>query len=191
MSSTTIISKNVFEPVAKAGQAFRIEPLRSYGYYVLPDSQAVEVLPPVTINMATPFSAQLAAFSTTGNQTPIATEVSDLDMNTLELAQYRLYAVDNVLFQINQPAGTGKMTNKNGPVRFGIETQSFFENGMWSMLPELWVFGDNETRPTINVVNASFTPTYYARFKAFGFKYKLQKLKNIANPALTVRVEAD
>jgi len=177
-SPTTLISKYHFEPILKAGQRVRIEPLNKYGFFEIPRTATPENLPSVEVNLATPFSSALAAASDTGQESPIKLKKTDLDMNPLNLAHYRLIAYDpGVKFRISQPAATGKYTNKAGTMSFHWgSTMQHLVNQNWSQLPEIFVFED-QTSPTIEAVNMDLDEsTYYARIMAFGFRYPLNVL---------------
>lgn len=189
-SPMTYVNRQVVEPILKPRQRVKVEPIGKYGVFEVAPSQAPEFLPPVTVNMATAYSASLGAFSDTGSQTTISSEVSDWDMPKMNLAQYYLVAVDDVLFSINQPTAVGRFVNKNGVTQFGrADTQSFYKNQMWGMLPQIFVFED-QTSPVITATPKHYRATYYARVMAFGYRYILTEVEDDPSmPALTIRVE--
>lgn len=125
------------------------------------------------VNLASSTST-LAAFTDTGNPTTITTRITDLDMPKANLAQYWLVAVDDVTFQISQPAAVGRFLNRNGKISFGIETQSYYRQGMWGSLPQLYVYED-VTPLTVTAIPKYFRASQYARFLAFGYRYILEK----------------
>ncbi len=52
----------------------------------------------------------------------------------------------------------------------------FYENGMWSMLPETYVYQDSTTI-SCKITNMDMGGvSYYARLMAFGFKYPLVQI---------------
>ena len=79
-SPTTLLNRMWFEPILKPRQIVRIEPSHKYGWFRIPENATPEILPKVTMNMATPFTNSLSAMSDTGSQTSIKTKKIDLDM---------------------------------------------------------------------------------------------------------------
>lgn len=189
MNPTTVLNKMDFEPVLMPRRKVKIEPLAKYGFYEVPASQPVEMLPPIVVNLAS-YTNTLAAFSDSGTQTTISSAISSLDMAKMTLAHYRCVALDNVLFSMNQPAAVGRFSNRAGVVSIGPDTQSFYRRQMWSMLPELFIFEDI-TRPTITATNTQYRTTAWARLLFFGWKYVLQRAASQTEDqtALTIRVE--
>jgi hypothetical protein len=173
---TSLVNKETFTPLLKPGQYVRIEPYNQYGYYQLPRNSTPEFLPPIWVNMATPFSTSLSAAVDTGQTSPISLKITALDVQDLTLAQYRLVAVDeSVRFEVYQPNTVARFANRAGPISFDkASTGWFLANQMYSALPELFLFSD-KTPPTIKAYNMDLdATTYYARFVAFGFKYPLE-----------------
>lgn len=153
----------------------RIEPLSQFGYYELPRSAVPEFIMPVEVNLATPFTTSLAAASDTGQTSPISQKVTALEVPTLNLGHYRLYALDPMVrFEVYQPASTARFANKNGPTSFHYgNTQYFLDLGMFSCLPELFVYED-KTDPVVKAYNMDLDQAVYqARFAAVGFRYPL------------------
>jgi len=153
----------------------RIEPLSQFGYYELPRSAVPEFLMPVEVNLATPWTTSLAAAADTGQTSPISTKITALDVPTLNLGHYRLYALDPMVrFEVYQPASTARFANKAGPISFHFgNTQYFLDLGMFSCLPELFVYED-KTSPTVKAYNMDLDgSTFQARFAAVGFRYPL------------------
>jgi len=114
---TSLLNKYEFTPLLKPGQIVRVEPLSQFGYFIMPRSAVPEFLPEVQVNMATPFTTSLSAAVETGQQTGISAKITALDVGTLTLAQYRLYALDPYIqFEVYQPATTARFANKTGPL---------------------------------------------------------------------------
>lgn len=172
---TSLLNKQELTPLLKPGQNVRIEPLSQFGYYELPRSAVPEYLPPVEVNLATPWTTSLAAGVDTGQTSPISTKITALEVPTLNIAQYRLYALDPLVrFEVYQPATTARFANKAGPISFHFgNTQYFLELGMFSCLPEIFLYED-KTDPTIKAYNMDLDgATFQARFAAVGFRYPL------------------
>lgn len=188
-SPMTYVNRQVVEPILKPRQRVKIEPIGKYGVFEVAPSQAPEFLPPVTVNLAS-YTNTLAAYSDTGSQTTISNEITDWDLSKHNLAQYYLVAVDDVLFSVNQPTAVGRFVNKNGVTTFGrADTQSFYKNQMWGMLPQIFVFED-QTSPVITATPKSYRTTAFARLMAFGYRYILTEVDDDPNmAALTIRVE--
>lgn len=176
MTLTSLLNKETISPLLKPGQFVRIEPYNQYGYFQLPRNSTPEVLPPVRVNLATPFTTSLSAAVDTGQTSPISTKVTALDMQDLTLAQYKLIALDpGVRFEVYQPNTVARFANRSGPISFdSAGTQYFVENQMFGCLPELFLFAD-KTPPTIKAYSIDLDTTqYFARFVAFGYKYPLE-----------------
>lgn len=173
---TSLVNKETFTPILKPGQFVRIEPSNQYGYFELPRNSTPELLPPVWVNMATPFTTSLSAAVDTGQTSPISSKVTALDVQDLTLAHYRLVAVDeNVRFEVYQPNTVARFANRSGPISFDKASTSWFiSNQLYSALPELFLFAD-KTPPTIKAYSMDLDAvTFYARFIAFGYKYPLE-----------------
>lgn len=183
---TSILYKQEFSPILKPGQNVRIEPLSQFGYFQLPKNSVPELLPVQYINLATPFTTALSAMSDTGQTSPITSKVTALDVATLTLGHYRLFAVDPaVRFELYQPATTARLANKAGPISFDSGVTEYHMNkNNWGHLPELFVYED-KTPPTVKAYNMDLdNTTFYARIGAFGFKYPLMA-KDMAVNATT------
>jgi hypothetical protein len=198
MGGTTLLNKNQFEPLLKPGQIVRVEPLSQFGYYIMPRSAVPEFLPETQVNLATPFTTSISAAVETGQQTGISAKVTALDVGTLTLAQYRLYALDPfVQFEVYQPATTARFANKAGPIRFDRgNTLYAVEAHAWSLLPEVFVYED-KTPITVKCYNIDLDEAkMYAQFAAIGYKYPLAGYNVQVSPdgqpvdpiALTVKV---
>jgi hypothetical protein len=198
MGSTTLLNKFHFEPLLKPGQIVRVEPLSQFGYYIMPRSAVPEFLPEVSVNLATPFTTSISAAVETGQQTGISAKITALDVGTLTLAQYRLYALDPFIqFEVYQPATTARFANKNGPIRFDRGNTLFaVENGQWQLLPEVFTYED-KTPITVKAYNIDLDESkMYAQFAAIGYKYPLAAYNVQVTPdgqpedpiALTVKV---
>lgn len=189
----TKLQKHLFEPLILPGQVLRIEPLHKYGFFRVPRSSVIEVLPVKTINIATPFSQSIPVASDTGQQVEIPKKITDLDMQGLSLGHYRLFAKDPMIsFTFKQPAAVGKFTNKAGPVIFDYSNTMFHViNQNWGQLPEVFIFED-QTPLTIVAKNMDMeTVEYQARIGAFGFRYPLEPIRATDDqPAVTLSVEA-
>jgi len=197
-SLTSILNKREFTPALKPGQNVRVEPLSQFGFFTMPRSAVPEYLPQVEINLATPFTTSLGSAADTGQTSPISTKITALDVDTLHLAQYRLFAIDpGVRFEIYQPATTARFANKAGPISFHQGTTMWnIENQNWGCLPELWLYEDKSPL-TVKAYNMDLdSPTFQARFGAIGFKYPLMQKDMAVKPdgeplepiALTVKV---
>lgn len=195
---TSLLNKYEFTPLLKPGQIVRVEPLSQFGYYMMPRSAVPEFLPEVQVNLATPFTTAISAAVETGQQTGISAKITALDVATLTIAQYRLYALDpHIQFEVYQPATTARFANKNGPIRFDRGNTMFaIENGAWSLLPEIFTYED-KTPITVKAYNIDMDESkMYAQFGAIGFKYPLAAYNVVAGPdgqiqdpiALTIKV---
>jgi hypothetical protein len=176
MNLTSLLNKETISPLLKPGQFVRIEPYNQYGYFQLPRNSTPEVLPPVRVNLATPFTTSLSAAIDTGQTSPISTKVTALDMQDLTLAQYKLVALDpGVRFEVYQPNTVARFANRAGPISFDQgSTMYFLENQMFGCLPELFLFAD-KTPPTIKAYSIDLDVVqFFARFVAFGYKYPLE-----------------
>ena len=176
MNLTSLLHKETISPLLKPGQFVRIEPYNQYGYFQLPRNSTPEFLPPLRVNLATPFTTSLSAAVDTGQTSPISTKVTALDVQDLTLAQYKLVALDErVRFEVYQPNTVARYANRNGPISFDAAgTKWFLSNQLYSCLPELFLFAD-KTPPTIKAYSIDLDEAqYYARFVAFGFKYPLE-----------------
>ena len=195
---TSLLNKYEFTPLLKPGQIVRVEPLSQFGYFIMPRSAVPEFLPEVQVNLATPFTTSIAAAVETGQQTGISAKVTALDVGTLTLAQYRLYALDPYIqFEVYQPATTARFANKNGPIRFDRgNTMYAIQNQQLQLLPEIFVYED-KTPITIKAYNIDLDETkMFAQFGAIGFKYPLAAYNITVSPdgqpedpiALTIKV---
>ena len=174
-----------FEPIVLPGQRIRIQQKNEYAYYELPRFATPDLLPPVDVNLAVPFTTTLAALADTGQQTGRTVRVEDWNTEAGVLAQYRFVVRDpGILVTISQPAGAGKFVNANGTTRFHYgNTMVFFKQQLWSMMPELWIWED-QTPVTITAINADPNRVkHHARVTAFGFAYPLQFIRTRTNPA--------
>lgn len=173
---TSLLHKETISPLLKPGQFVRIEPYNQYGYFQLPRNSTPEFLPPVRINLATPFTTSLSAAVDTGQTSPISTKVTALDVQDLVLAQYKFVALDeDVRFEVYQPNTVARFANRLGPISFDAAgTKWFLANQLYSCLPEIFLFGD-KTPPTIKAYSTNLdSVTFFARFAAFGYKYPLE-----------------
>lgn len=174
---TSLLNKHELTPLLKPGQNIRIEPLSQFGYYELPRSAVPEYLPPVEVNLAS-FTTSLGAGVDTGQTSPITTKITTLEVPTLNIAHYRLYALDPLVrFEVYQPATTARFANKTGPISFHFgNTQYFLELGMFECLPEIFLYED-KTDPTVKAYNMDLDgATNQARFAAVGFRYPLANM---------------
>ena len=197
-TNTSLLSKHEFTPLLKPGMNFRVEPLSQFGYYKVPRSAVPEVLPMEEINLATPFTTSLTAMSDTGQTSPISTKLTALDVNTLQIGHYRLVAIDPLVrFEVYQPGGQARFTNKDGPISFHWgTTQTWLDRGLLEHLPEIFVYED-KTPITVKAYNMNPNKaTFEARFAYFGFKYPLEvydmqidkNTKEPLEPCVTIKV---
>lgn len=173
-SLTSLLYKREFTPLLKPGQNVRVEPVSQFGYYTLPRSAVPEKLIDKDINLAS-FASPLQPMSDSGSSTPIRTKITQLDVGTLQIAHYRLFAKDpDVRFLVFQPGTTARFANKDGAIGFDQgSTLYHIENQNWSQLPELFLYED-KTPITIEAYSENMDESLpYARFTAFGFKYPL------------------
>ncbi len=174
----TRLSRLVFEPVIMPGQYVRIQQGKNAEIFQLSRLDVPEPLPPVTINLAS-FTSSLAVLTDTGSpQSKGPTKLTSLDMPNFTLAQYRFIALDKgVLFELFQPASVAYLENKDGSIAFHYGTSTeFLLNGLWSMLPEAYVYQDSTTI-SCKITNMDMNSVkYYARLMAFGFKYPLVQI---------------
>lgn len=174
----TRLNRLVVEPMIMPGQYVRIQQGKNAEIFQLSRLDVPEVLPPVTINLAS-FTSSLAALTDTGSpQSKGPTKLTSLDMPNFTLAQYKFLGIDpGVLYELFQPASVSFMENKDGsiPFHYGSSTE-FLINGMWSMIPEAYVYQDSTTI-SCKVTNMDMGGVkYYARLIAFGFKYPLVQI---------------
>jgi len=176
----TRLSRLGFEPVLMPGQYVRIQQGKTAEIFQLSRLDVPEPLPPIKINVVS-FTSTLAAFTDTGSPNskgPI--KLTDLDMPNYTLAQYRFVAYDEgVLFELFQPASVAFMENKNGSIPFdNTSTMEFYESGLWSMLPEVFVYQDSTTISAKATNEDMGGTTPYARLLVFGFKYPLVQIQD-------------
>lgn len=176
----TRLNRLAFEPTVMPGQYIRIQQGKNAEIFQLSRLDVPETLPPVTVNLAS-FTSSLAALTDTGtSQAKGPTKLSALDMPNYTLAQYRFVALDpGVLFELFQPASVAFMENKDGSISFHYgTTMEFYKSGMWSMLPEAYVYQDSTTI-SAKITNMDMNAVkYYARLIAFGFKYPLVQVSD-------------
>jgi hypothetical protein len=189
----TLLHKNIFEPILKPGFVVRIEPLHKYGFFRVPRSHVIETMFAKTVNIATPFTQQIPAWSNSSTNAGFERKVSDLNMEGLQLAHLRLLARDPwIQFTVKQPGSFAKHRNKDGPLSFDKGfTDMAWNAQLFSLLPELFIFED-QTEPKIGAINLdSEEATYQARFIAIGFRYPLEPIRATEEQtALTISVEA-
>ena len=174
----TRLNRLQFEPMVMPGQYIRIQQGKNAEIFQLSRLDVPEPLPPVTINLAS-FTSSLAAFTDTGSpQSKGPTKLTSLDMPNYTLAQYRFVAIDEgILFELFQPASVAFMENKDGSIPFHYgTTMEFYLQGLYSMLPESYVYQDSTTI-SCKITNMDMGGVkYYARLLAFGFKYPLVQI---------------
>lgn len=174
----TRLNRLAFEPMVMPGQYIRIQQGKNAEIFQLSRLDVPEPLPAVRINLAS-FTSSLAALTDTGSpQSKGPTKLISLDMPNYTLAQYRFVGLDEgVLFELFQPASVAFMENKDGSIPFSYDTtMEFYLNGMWSMLPEAYVYQDSTTI-SCKITNMDMGKVkYYARLMAFGFKYPLVQI---------------
>lgn len=175
---TTRLNKLAFEPMVMPGQYFRIQQGKNAEIFQLSRLDVPEPLPPTYINLAS-FTSSLAALTDTGSPASKGpTKLTSLDMPNYTLAQYRFVGIDEgVLYELFQPASVAFMENKDGSIAFNYATTAeFYISGMWSMLPEAFVYQDSTTI-SCKVTNMDMDRIkYYARILAFGYKYPLVQI---------------
>ena len=192
-SPISLLNMHDFQPFLKPGHRIVVHPTDVFGVYEVDRSAQIEFLPPVIFNIATPFTTSVAAAGRTAQTPTKVTDISALDMPPGKLAQYRIAAMDNLLFRIFQPSAIGRFANNDNAIQFDLAaTQEALRRGLYSQLPELFVFED-KTRFAVEAINLQFTATFYARLFAVGFSYELSKTNirpDEADPAVQIRVQA-
>ena len=186
---TSLLNKYEFTPLLKPGQIVRVEPLSQFGYFIMPRSAVPEFLPETQINMATPFTTSLSAAVETGQQTGISAKVTALDVGTLTIAQYSLYALDPFIqFEVYQPATTARFANKQGPIRFDRgNTLYAVQSKQWQLLPEIFVYED-KTPITVKAYNIDLDESkMYAQFGSNWLQIPLGGLQHNGFPRRTAR----
>ena len=182
----TRLNRVAFEPILMPGQRVRIQQGNEFAYYELPRYTAPELLPQTVLDLADyNTGVTLSAMSDTGQQTGRTSRITDMDVDALSLGHYRFVAIDtSILFEIRQPGSVGRFTSKTGPLRFHYgNTMTHYQNQMWSMLPELFVFED-VSPPTVTAYNMDMNRVKkYARLAFFGFRYPLQFLQTKIDPS--------
>ena len=191
---TSLLNKYEFTPLLKARPdslikrlRVRVEPLSQFGYFIMPRSAVPEFLPEVQVNMATPFTTALSAAVETGQQTGISAKVTALDVGTLTIAQYRLYALDPFIqFEVYQPATTARFANKQGPIRFDRgNTLYAVQNQQWQLLPEIFVYED-KTPITVKAYNFDLDEAkMYAQFGSRRLQIPISSLQHHSFPRRT------
>ena len=174
-SVVTRLNRAVIEPVLMPGQKVRVQQGQQFSIYEVPRYDAPEVLPEVYINFAS-FASPLPVLADSGAQNVINRSVTDLDVVTPSLAQYRLVPLTpGVQFEVSQPAVVGKFVNKNGVIRIdssAIETHMRTNN--FGMIPEVWLFGD-QTPLQAKAINMDMNETKpVATLAAYGYRYPLE-----------------
>jgi hypothetical protein len=182
-STVTRLNRYPFEPILMSGQKVRIQKGQVYKYFEVPRFEAPKLLPPVEVEMLTPFPKTLATLSDTGSQTQQQHECTELDVQTPGLGQYRLISLDKgILYEVFQPQSTSKFAAIQGiPFHYGT-TMQFYRNQLWSLLPEVFVLNDEST-PVVKVTNMDMNKTkQHARLSAFGYFYPLRELETQIDP---------
>lgn len=171
----TRLNRAVIEPVLMPGQKVRVQQGQQFSIYEVPRYDAPEVLPEVYVNFAT-FASPLPVLADSGAQNVINDSITDLDVVTPSLAQYRLVPLTpGVQFEVSQPAVVGKFVNKNGVIRLSSEAiDTHIRTGNWGMIPEVWVFGD-QTPLQGKAINMDMNETLpVATLAAYGYRYPLE-----------------
>jgi|SRR5687767_3047045 len=180
----TRLNRKDIEPVLMPGQKVRVQEGQQYAIYEVPRYDAPEVLPPVFVNLASSTS-QLAALRDTGSQTSIPHSMTEWDVVSPALAQYRIFAVTpGVQFTVKQPAVVGKFVNKDGVIKIDW-SMSFtdLQYGNFGVIPEVWTFGD-QTTIQVEALNMDMNKTKSrATIAAYGFRYPLRYLETRETPA--------
>ena len=174
----TRLNRAVIEPVLMPGQKVRVQQGQQFSIYEVPRYDAPEILPEVYVNFAS-FASPLPVLADSGAQNVINDSVTDLDVVTPSLAQYRLIPLTpGVQFEVSQPAVVGKFVNKNGVIRIdsaAIETH--IRTGNWGAIPEVWVFGD-QTPLQCKAINMDMNETLpVATLAAYGYRYPLEYIE--------------
>ena len=169
------LNRAVIEPVLMPGQKVRVQQGQQFSIYEVPRYDAPEILPEVYINFAS-FASPLPVLADSGAQNVINDSVTELDVVTPSLAQYRLIPLTpGVQFELSQPAVVGKFVNKNGVIRISSEAiDTHIRTGNWGAIPEVWVFGD-QTPLQCKAINMDMNFTKpVATLAAYGYRYPLE-----------------
>jgi len=160
-----------FEPVAYPGENILLLPTKE-AYRV----EFVEQIPVIEKD----FGALDADAETD------STKLTELELDDMQLGQYRMYFVDNVaITEFRQPFGAGRFVIKN---TVGQIDQTFqnIDFTRLSQFTEFYVFEDDV--PHVKVKNISGAALSNSRIKFFGWKYYLTKLPRIPETYKTVPV---
>lgn len=163
----------IYEPVAKVGDNIKLEPPdhpKAGFYRVL----YAEVLHEIQHD----FGA-LASGADTGDQ-----EITNLYMPDNELAQYRIYCVDDFKLKVKQPlAKTRFPTDK-----LVTEITAFSHQLTQPKLHRNEVFVIEDEKIIFVATNLTKYSTYVNRLKAIGYRYVLEKLPAAVAPFTAVSI---
>lgn len=161
-----------FEPVAYPGENILLLPTKE-AYRV----EFVEQIPIIEKD----FGALDAGAETA------STKVTELELDNLQLGQYRMYIVDNIaITEFRQPFGAGRFLVKNVVPQIDSTFQSIDFTKL-SQFTEFYVFEDDV--PYVKVKNLDTANAITnSRIKFFGWKYYLTKLPRIPESYKTVPV---
>lgn len=180
----TRLNRKDIEPVLMPGQKVRVQEGQQYAIYQVPRYDAPEVLPLVPVNLAS-FSSPLSALRDSGSQTTIPHSMTEWDVVSPALAQYRLVPLTpGVQFTVKQPAVVGKFVNKDGVIKLDwSQTYTDMMTGNFGMIPEVWTFGD-QTTIQVEALNMDMNATKArATIGAYGVRYPLQYMETRELPS--------
>ena len=199
----TSVSKSqspVIQPILDSGHNIKVLPADKYGLFRLPKERVPIILPVQIVNVANPTDATsgtIGALPATGQPLSKKLEISTMDMEPNDLAQLRLVVLDSrVRIEVDQPGANNKYQNQGtGSLYFEKgNTMPFFINpSMNSLIPEVFVMG-NQNRITLVAYNMDpDESTDLARVAFFGYKYQLEpitedELKESGGQYITVSV---
>jgi len=179
----TRLNRAVIEPVLMPGQKVRVQQGQQFAIYEIPRYDAPEALPEVYINFAS-FAQPLPVLADSGAQSVLNKSLTDLDVVSPSLAQYRLVPLTpGVQFEVSQPAVVGKFVNKNGVIRIDWSAiQTHIRTGNFGMIPEVWVFGD-QTPIQAKAINMDMNATKpVATLAVYGYRYPLDYIDTKLGP---------
>jgi len=166
-------NQETFEPIAKVGDNIRLLPddHPKAGYYRV---LFVEPLHEIQYD----FGALAAGGSAEDK------EIEDLYMPDNELAQYRIYCMDDIEVKVKQPMAKTRFPTDKVVTEITAFSHQLLQPKMHRN--ELFVIEDEKVLFT--VTNPTKYPSYRNRIKAVGYRYVLEKLPEAVAPFAAVNV---
>jgi hypothetical protein len=162
-----------FKPIALVGENLEIQKGADaiLGYYKI---KYIEPLQGVICNFGT-----LDAEAESGD-----TEFTDLYMNDLNLAQYRLYCLSDIEVTLRQPKAKTRFTGKTY-----VHKVDAFTHQRDPTLKTTEIFMWEDEKVYFNAKNVSKKSQPLNRFVAFGYKFVVEKLAAKPEKYATITVE--